>query len=255
MKRIHRSLLLLFSAALVTGACEENAWQDIAAPLPETRALVKFFNFGVGSPAVNFYAGDRKMTAIGSATGTESNLGVNYGAAGAGGAYIAIDPGQHTLSGRIAGATDKDLPISSVSANLQAGKSYSFYQSGIYDSGAKTVDAFVIEDKFPATFDWSTAYVRFVNAISNSQPMTLTLRDRELGTEIVIGGEVAYKAGSEFVKVPEGSYDLFTRTAGSTTNVLTRTGVTFLNGRTYTITARGSMTLASSRFLDNTLNR
>jgi hypothetical protein len=203
---------------------------------------------------VNFYANDAKMTAISSATGVESNLGVNYGGVAAGGLYLAIPAGQHTISGRIAGAVDKDLPIATLPATFAPGKAYSYYISGIYDAGAKRVESFIVEDNMPATFDYSGAHVRFVHAVSNANPMTLTIVERSDGTSAVIGGSVPYRSGGEFVKVPAGAYDLTTRYATGAT-AMTRANVTFAAGRVYTITARGNISTASTLLLDNTANR
>ncbi len=195
------------------------------------------------------------MTAITSATGAESTTGVNYGGAGNGGLYMALPPGQYTFAGKIAAATDKDLAISGVTATLEAGKYYSFYQSGLYNTSTKQVDAFVVEDPFPAQFDWTTAYVRFVNAIYNASPMTLYLTETTTAAQVTVGGSVAYKAAGAFVAVPNGTYNLATRYAGSSTNVLTRSAVSFVAGRVYTITARGDINTTSTQLLDNTLNR
>lgn len=250
-----RFFAVLLSAAALAG-CEKNAVQDLTGPLPSAR--VKFFNFGVGSPPVNFYANDAKMTAISSTTGTESNLGVAYGSVAAGGLYAGIEPGQYTISGRIASATNKDVPISTVAATIQNGKQYSYYQSGFYDAATKTVDSFIVEDNFPAAIDWSAAHVRFVHAISNAAPMVLYATNDETGQVITIGGAVPYKSAGAFVAVPQGVYDLSTRYEGGTTNVIVRTNVTFGNGRVYTVGARGDIksTLAATRpFLDNSLNR
>ena len=58
-----------------------------------------------------------------------------------------------------------------------------------------------------------------------------------------------------------GVYDLNTRLAGSSANLVSRTAVSFVAGRIYTIGARGDITLPSSgtatnrASLDNTLNR
>lgn len=254
---LFRSAAALLCAATLV-ACEQNAVQDITGPLPS--AQIKFFNFGVNAPAVNFYANDTKMTAISSTTGAESTLGVNYGGVSSGGLYNAIAPGQYTLSGRIAAATDKDLPISGVNTAIGDGKRYSFYQSGLYNPVTKSVDAFVVEDQFPASMDYSAAHVRFVHAIFNANPMTLYARNTATGTEISIGGAVPYKSGGTFTAVPNGVYDLSTRYAGSPTNAVTRTGVSFTAGRVYTISARGDITVVSTTatnrpFLDNTLNR
>ena len=255
--RLHRSLALLLCAAALT-ACEENAVRDITGTDPGAR--IKFFNFGVNAPGVNFYANDTKMTAISSTTGLESTNGITYGNVGSGGLYAAIAPGQYTVSGRIAAATDKDLAISNVPVTIAAGKHYSFYQSGFYNTTTKTVDGFVVEDNFPAAFDYSGAYVRFVNASANSQPMTLhAQRTDSANVKPVIGGAVAYKSAGEFVKIPGGAYDITARLADGTA-AITRTGVSFSAGRVYTITARGDMTVTSTTatnrpFLDNTVNR
>lgn len=246
-------LALLCVATLATG-CDKNAVQNITEPSPG-EARIKFANFSVGAPGVNFYANTQKMTAISSGTGIESTNGVNPGSFGSGGLYMAIESGQYTLAGKIAAATDKDLAISGVTATLDAGKYYSFYQSGKYDANTKKTDAFVVEDPLPADFDYTTAYVRFVNAVFNANPMTLYVKNTTTLAEVAVGGSVAYKAGGVFVAVPPGTYDLSARYAGSTANVLSRATISFVERRVYTITARGDVTTTSSLFLDNTTNR
>lgn len=249
-----KSILVLLGVAALASACDKNAVQDITAPSPG-EARVKFFNFGVSSPGVNFYANAQKMTAITSATGVESTTGVNYGAAGSGGLYMAIQPGPYTLAGKIAAATDKDLAISGVTVTLDAGKYYSFYQSGKYDAATKKVDAFVVEDPLPAQFDYATAYVRFVHAVFNANAMTLYAKNTTTLAEVAVGSAAAYKAAGAFVAVPAGVYDLGARYAGSTTNALSRAAVSFEARRVYTITARGDITTSSTLLLDNTTNR
>jgi hypothetical protein len=256
MKR-YLSLAVLMSAALLT-ACEKNAVQDITGTVPGS--AVRFFNFGVNAPSVNFYANDRKMTAISSATGTESTNGTAYGSVGSGGYYSGIEPGQYTFFGKISATTDKDLAIASIPGTLADGKNYSVYLSGFYNTAAKTVDGFIVEDAYPAAFDYTVAYVRFVNAISNSNPMTLYAKNQTTGTETAVGAVVAYKNGGAFIALPGGFYDLGARVAGSATNAISRTAVQFVNGKTYTISARGDMTVVSTTatnrpFLDNTANR
>lgn len=255
MKKLKSIAVLLSAATLASCSYEKNAVQDITGVTPS--AGVRFFNFGVNAPGVNFYANDTKLTAISTAacsavppseacatTGSESTLGVGYGGMGSGGLYAGLEPGQYTLTGRIAAATDKDLPIATVATPIDAGKKYSFYQSGFYNTTTKTVDAFVVEDLFPADIDWAAADVRFVHAISNANPMTLYARNQQTGMEVAIGGELAYKGGGAFTKLPGGAYDLRTSYGGATTNAMTRTAVSFFPGRVYTITARGDITVA-----------
>src|SRR6476620_10190613 len=91
--------------AVVLSSCDKNAVQTITDAPPASR--IKFFNFGLGAPNVNFYANDTKMTAILSATGAESTVGVAQGGVGSGGFYDGINPGTYTLSAKISAATDK----------------------------------------------------------------------------------------------------------------------------------------------------
>lgn len=270
--KISRSILMLLATAGALAACEKNAVQVLDDPDAGHGSNVKFFNFAVGSPAVNFYINDRKVTAVSSTgcfvlddtnrevcttVGMEGTTGVGYGSSGNGvnGWYSDVTPGNATISGRIAAATDKNLPISNAQHQLEQGKFYSFYQSGIYDSATKTADAFIVEDVMPPE-DFSVAYVRFVNASSTTEPMTLSARNRD-STQVVVpvGGSTAYKSAGEFTPLPPGSYDLYTRVDGGTTNVFSRTAVTFARGRAYTITARGNTAVASTMSLDNTANR
>jgi hypothetical protein len=251
--KTYRFIAALLCAGAVSG-CGDEALTNITEP-PSTNSGIRFFHFGVNAPGVNFYANDTKMTAIATAacstppipeacttTGSESNTGIAYSAVSAGGAYLVIPPGQTTLTGRIAAATDKNLPIATVATTIEDGKSYSYYMSGIYNTTAKTSDAFVVEDPLVLPPDFATATVRLVHAISNANPMTLYARDTVTKTEVAVGGEVAYKGAGTFTSIPAGVYDLSTRYAGASTNALTRPAVTFLGGRVYTISARGDIT-------------
>lgn len=272
----YRSLAALCGALLV-GACgERNSIHEIAAPT--AGSAVRFFNFGPSAPAVNFFANDTKLSASVStscsdpvtgattdptclSTGKEATTGTTYGnpANGVNGLYSSIAPGSYTLSGRITATTDNGVAISTTQATLENGKFYSYYVSGIYNSATKSAESFVVEDPLP-DFDYTKANVRFVNAISNSQAMTLYAKSQTTGVETAIGSAIAYKAAGAFVAIPEGIYDLSTRVTGSGTNVITRTAVSFTAGRVYTVTARGDITVTSSTaanrpILDNTPNR
>jgi hypothetical protein len=254
----HTSIAALLLAGLLS-SCGKDALQIITEP-PAAASRIRFFNFGVGAPGVNFYANGTKMTAIVSASGAESTTGIVYGGVGAGGDYSAIAPGQYTVTGKIAAATDKDLAISTVIATIEDGKYYSFYMSGFYNATAKTVDGFVVEDPFAAPTDTAVASVRFVNAISNASPMTLYAKNTTTAAEVAVGAEVAYKGAGAFTSLAAGVYDLSTRLTGSTTNAIARTGVSFLGGRVYTVGARGDITVVSTTAatrptLDNTANR
>jgi hypothetical protein len=259
MRNMKRYLSLAGLAVLtaLSASCDKNGVQDITAAPAASR--VRFFNFGVNAPGVNFSANDTKMTAVTSATGVESTNGIAYGSVGAGGNYDGIAPGQYTLTGKIAAATDKDLVISSLSATIADGKWYSYYLSGFYNTTAKTVESFIVEDPIPA-LDYSVAYVRFVNAIGNSSPMVLSAKNTSTGVVTALGAAVAYKSAGAFTSLPPGVYDLSARVPGAATDAIVRTSVSFSTGRVYSISGRGDMTVTSTTatnrpFLDNTANR
>lgn len=272
--RLHRSFTALLSL-IALAACEKNAVRDITGPLPDARIM--FYNFAVNAPGVHLYANDAKVTAnpfsacSGAANppvtsndslclslGRESSLGVNYGGVAANGQYSGIDAGAHTLQSRL--TADKTTVVSSVAATIAEGGQYSYFQSGLYNSTTKSADGFLVEDNLSPTINWTVATVRFVNAISNSQPMTLYATNTETGEEHAIGGSVAYKSAGSFTALPPGTYHLSTRTAGSSTNAIVRSDVGFDPGRTYTVGARGDMTVTSTTatnrpFLDISINR
>jgi len=266
--RLHRLRVALLSA-LALAACDKNTLHDPSGPAPTSGIM--FLNFGVNSPTVQFYDGERKLTASSSSTcqlaknppvtatdtlcltvGGQATSGLAYGSIAAsstgGSEYVGVDPGTYTITAHIAttASADYGLTISTVPVTVEAGKWYSLYQSGFYNTTTKTVDAFYVEDPIPATVDWTKSYVRLVNAIGNSQPMTLygTLTG---GTgEVAIGGPVAYKAAGAFTEVAPGLYDLRTRYTGETTNRVVRTGVPLVGGHVYTISARGDLTVTST---------
>ncbi len=262
MKTSYKLILALLGAAAAS-ACGDNAVQKITEAAPG--AKIKFFNFGVNAPSVNFYANDAKMTAVPPVAGAEATTGTAYptagiGGVGNGGFYSGIAPGQYTLTGRITATTDNGLAISTLPATLADGKYYSYYQSGFYNTTTKTVDSFIVEDPFISNFDYTVAYVRFVNAISNSSPMTLFAKNTTTGVEVPLGGAIAYKGAGAFIAIPTGIYDLNTRTTGSSANAITLTGVTFVAGSVYTIGALGDMTVTSGTaanrpVLNQALNR
>jgi hypothetical protein len=269
MHKLRLTLALLAAATLA--ACSKDGIQSLAGPT--AGSYVKFFNFGVNSPSVNFYANDVKVTAVSStsctppttppnpacvAAGIESTNGTAYGSVANGGLYSSIAPAQYSFAAKVSAAADNGLAIAKLTSALTDGKYYSLYTSGVYDATAKSTDSFILEDAFPAAIDFTQSYVRFVNAVYNAAPMTLYAKSTVTSAETAVGATVAYKSGGAFTALPAGVYDLNTRTAGSSTNVVTRTAVSFVAGRVYTVSARGdlvSTVTANKPALDNTANR
>jgi Domain of unknown function (DUF4397) len=252
-------LLPMLLCAVALAACEKDAVQVLPTDAPQS-SRVKFFNYGVGAPGVNFYADETKMTAVVSATGSEATTGVAYGAVGNGGAYSSIAPGTYSMTGRIAATTDKNLPIATVPGTIGDGKFYSLYLTGFYNAAAKTVDAFVLEDVYPVEIDFSIAQARFVHTVSNANPLTLYAVNTTTGDTLLVADAVAYKSASAFTQLPPGIYNLVARYPGDSLNTIVSTSVTLAGGKVYTIGARGDITVTSTTaatrpLLDNAANR
>jgi hypothetical protein len=249
-----------FMGVLALAACEKNAVQDITGVTPD--AKIRFFNMSINAPSVNFFKDGQKLTAVLSSIGRELPGGVAFGGVSSGGFYTGVNAGQAQFSSKLSDTipTALNVTVSTATVNIEAGKTYSYYMSGIYNATARTSDAFIVEDPYLETIDFTQAFVRFVNASHNSQPMILYAKNTTTGVEVPIGGAVAYKAGGTFVAVPNGLYDLSLRLPNSTTNLVVRAGVQLAFLRTNTITLRGDMTVTSTTaanrpFLDNTTNR
>jgi hypothetical protein len=243
-----RALAALLSVAALA-ACEKNAVQDIAAPA--TGAFVRFQNFGVNVPGVNFYANDQKLTAISATgctppvdarcttTGIESTTGVAYRALGSGGNYAQLAPAQYTLSSRIAAATDNGLPVSSITTALADGKFYSYFVSGIYNTTTKKADAFIVEDLLPTSFDYTKAYIRIVNASSNAPTISATTKLQGSTEVVTVATNLAYRAASPIVTVAPGLTDI-TVTIGTTSTTFTNQSVS--GGHVFTLVLSGDAT-------------
>ena len=252
----NKFLAALLGVAGLT-ACDKNAVQDITRPI-EGGAFVRFHNYGVGAPGVNFYANEQKVTAISSAscspppstpvpacatTGVEATTGVVYGGSANGANYSMLAPGQYTLSSRIAAVVDNGLVVSSASASLVSGKFYTYMVSGIYNAATKTSEAFVVEDNLPTSFDYLKSYVRIVNASANAPAVSATSTLQGTSELVAIGTNVAYKSAGQFVTVTPGLTDI-TVTIGAVSQ--TFRNVNMLGGHVLTIAVRGDATSTST---------
>ena len=135
------SLAGLLCAAALSASCTKDGVQDISGTVPAAR--IKFFNFGVNAPNVNFYANTTKMTRSSPAPERRPRQEWPTAEWEPADTYTGLEPGQYTVSGKIAAATDKDLAISTIPVTVADGKLYSVYQSGIYSTTAKTVERFL----------------------------------------------------------------------------------------------------------------
>lgn len=249
-------------------SCKKNGLQVIDQSIESSTPQIKYFNFGVNAPSVNFYANGVKVSAALSATGVESTNGVSSGGVYPVSNYSLLTAGATAFEAKIpsTAVADANLTIASFNGTLENSKFYTLYLCGIYSTATKKTDAFIVEDKLPAP-DYNTAYVRFVNTVSNATAnMDLYAQNTAVAAspELLLANNVAYKSASNFVAVPVGTYNLFARyPSAPTVNVIARNGtssVAFAGGKVYTIGSRGDITVTSATAtnrpqLDNTANR
>lgn len=262
MKTNNIYILLIFCAVLLVSSCDKDAVQIIDTP--PNGPLVKVYNFALNGPSANFYINDFKISAANSTSGVELATGLGYsGVFPTNNSYVnAPISGSVTFKTivPVAATTNPGVTIANISSTIESGKYYSFYTSGVFDATSKTTSGFVVEDIVPAV-DTSTAYVRLVNTIPNTGIAGFNLTGINTNTmaAITIAEPTAYKTASQFVKVPNGVYNLTSVSTNTPTSyTITRTAVSFAKGLVYTITTRGDATLttgANARALDLTRNR
>ncbi len=267
MKKFKLAITAVLLSSLFI-ACKKDAVKVIDQPIDAATPQIKYFNFGVNVPSINFYANNVKVSAATSATGSESTVGVNSGSVYPSSNYSLLAAGSYNFEARIPSTvtTDANLSIALVSGTLESNKYYSLYLSGLYNTTTKKSDGFIVEDKLPPV-DYNVAYVRFVNVTPNAAGNFSLYAHNTLaaaGVDVLVATNIPYKSASDFVTIPTGIYELYARyPSAPTTNVISRNGTTtvaFIAGRVYTIGSRGDITVTSTSatnrpLIDVTANR
>lgn len=250
--------LLCTAIVLMYSSCDKNAFQVIDAP--PTGPNFRVYNFAVNGPQINVYVNDVKVSAIGSTTGKESASGIAaYGLFPTTNSYVNIqNQGDVVIKAKtpVNATTNPGVETTSATSKFENGKYYSFFTTGIFNATAKTTSSFVIEDKLPP-IDITTAYIRLVNTVPNApNGFNLRITNKATGEVITISNPLPFQSASEFVKVPDGVYNL---TATSTNTpasfVINRLDLTVSKGFVYTLATRGTVLTASTLAIDMTRNR
>lgn len=279
MKKLNKIISFCMLSTVFLFGCKKNAVQDITTPY--SGAQFKVYNFTYvrsASPApntntvtFNAYANNVRFATVVSTTGAESANGLTMGNLSPARGYALAPAGQVVLTARSSSTAvastvygfGPNLEIAKVTADVVAGKNYSFYVNGYFDPVSKKADGFVVEDVLPAP-DTSASYIRLVNPAPNTSTLSLqvTRTFKQDGVDVVetatpIVG-VGYKTASPFVKVASGIYTLRCTDLTSGKFVARTTATTLLKNRVYTFTVRGDLVGTTSYpalFLDFTENR
>lgn len=228
---------VVFALFCVLSACEKDTNLESTSlfPVDITKPFIKFVNASPGSPIINFYMDNIKMTGTYTVSGTEA--GIAYAALYPSLGYSQSKRGSGKISTKIAGVStiDPGLVTFEGSVNLEAGKYYSAFTVDQYDAVNKKQNLLVIEDKNPAV-DTSKVFLRVINFQVNRPKADVFL---STGEKLFSG--VEYKKETEFVSIPnpgkESTYVLKDTGTGAVIPLTLK--LTLTKGRAYTLVLRG----------------
>lgn len=221
----------------VLSACEKDTSLESTATsaVDLNKPFVKFMNASPGSPIINFYMDNIKMTGTYTVSGTET--GIAYAAIYPSLGYSQSTGSSGKISTKIAGSSTVDPGVSTneSTVNLAAGKYYSVFAVDQYDAVTKKQKLLVIEDKNPPS-DTTKAFLRFVNLQVKRAKVDVSL---STGEKLFSG--IDYLKETDFVSIPnpgkESTYILKDTSTGAIIPLTLK--LTLAKGRAYTLVLRG----------------
>ncbi len=267
MKRL---AYIFFGLLLIVAGCKKSVitqYGDTASGIS-----IKFLHTAPGTPAVDGYVNNVKITPVSSISVTDNTVvtsvvtGISYNYFGATATYLGLFPGSNyatvpsgstaikvvaSTTAPVLASTQTSAPgavIGSATQNTVNGSAYSVFALGLSGSATSPLGIKVVEDKFP-TAGPGKAYVRFAYMIPNGIPVdvsaTATLVGATTATTTTLTSNIAYSNVSDFVAVnvnPAGltNYTFQMYLTGTTTKLGTvSAAVSLAPGRYYTIIGRG----------------
>ncbi len=236
MKNLINKFLGAIAISVLFSACGEA---DLASPAVEGR--VRFFHAVADAPGVQVSVDGKilDLTKVLNSRVVNDSL-VFRGSFPADSTYIGVSAGEKTFSFAPIGGTTVLLEAK---ANIASGKSYSIFA---VDSLAK-INPFVIADEFLAP-KTRVAFARAIHLSPNAPAVNVVARyyrttpgtnTRVFSDTIVLNTNTSYKAFSTWNELKSDSCDIDIRPVGSNTSVATLARVGLLQGRHYSIVARG----------------
>ncbi|MCX2573560.1 DUF4397 domain-containing protein [Pedobacter sandarakinus] len=244
MKKI---LYITLALASLFGACKKG---ELVESTPYTKinggdpayTFLRFINMTPGSPSINFYLNDTRVSGAYNALSGETGFGYISIFPSTGGQYLPITPGSNKIDAKIvsSAAVDKGVAVLNTTINTAGGKYYSLFTTGAYNTTDKKIPStFLLEEAKPA-LDTTKVYVRVVNLYSGG---TANIDMVQKTTGQVIVPNVASNTASGFVEIPlPGQANVYQfNYTGTTTSVTTAnlTALTLTKGQAYTLILRG----------------
>lgn len=232
----NKNIALLIASTFILFACEKtNTIPDRTSTVSNSSAFIKGLHLSPNAPVFNFFAGNKKVLSVTSATG-DVETGLAFGAVvpSLSSGYSTIEPGTHTLASIVpsSSSTLGGQTIATKQANLENGK---YYTIAVMDSLSR-LDAIVIEDDLNIP-DPTKAYFRIINAMVGGTA-DLEFSATTGGSSFSKNG-LGFKSISNFEEMTEGTYKVYLRANGNTAKLDSISAFAPLKGKKYTLYTRG----------------
>lgn len=236
---------MLFSACDKDKGYVENTKYEALTPGDPKYSYIKILNLSPGSPIVNFYMDGSKFSSKLSSTGVE-NAGYNYNQVFPDLGYAVATPGARALTAKIipTAASDANLQVLSTNINAAPGKYYTIIPNGAYSTTTKTIPSTLVLEDVSPQLDTTKVFIRFVNAVSGSNPLSLVRGTTPADPRIINNIAVNNASGWAELSLPGGGTNpslsfILVETASNLPASAIYTTTSFTKGRAYTLYYRG----------------
>ena len=206
---------LAMSVALIFTGCKDDEEEVVVTPVvtvPTPKAKVLVVHASPDAPGVGLLVDDVLINTT--ALVYPTNTG-----------YLSVDAGIRNIKVDVFGDT---TTVINANISLLANQNYSVFAG----NSVADITAYVLTDDLtpPAT---GTAHVRFVH-LSPDAPAVDVLADGE-----VLLGNTSFSGYTSFTPVEAGTYAITVNVANTATQALNVGNVTFVEGKIYTVFAKG----------------
>lgn len=243
MKKI---LYILIAIATTFAACKKG---ELIESTPYTKinvgdpaySFLRFINMTPGSPSVNFYMNDTRVSGAYNALTGETGFSYISVFPTTGGQFLPITPGSNRIDAKIVSSatTDKSLNVFNTTINTAGGKYYSLFTTGTYNTTDKKIATSLLLEEVKPALDTTKIFVRLVN-LYNGGTANIDMVQRTTGQVLI--SNVAYNSASGYVEIPlPGQANVYQfNNAGTTTQTSpTLLTATLTKGQAYTFIVRG----------------
>jgi len=237
---------IFFAISIAFTACKKG---DLVESTPYTKinvgdpaySFLRFINITPGSPNINFYLNDVRITGAYNALSGETGFGYNTIFPNLSGQYLPITPGTNKIDAKIVSSAtvDKGLNVLNTNINTNGGRYYTLFTTGSYNTIDKKIPSSYLLEEVKPVLDTTKVFVRMVNLYTGA-PTNIDLVQKATGQVII--SNIAFNAASGFVEIPlPGQANIYQFNSTGTTTPISTTNLTatLTKGQAYTFILRG----------------